>query len=81
MWSVGCILAELYMGKVLFGKKESLKQVKLLVKLLGLPPKHLLEKMNDKNLKEYMRILNVREDRLNFQDLIPDIDPDALDLL
>lgn len=81
MWSVGCILAELYLGKVLFGKKESSKQVKLLIKLLGLPPKHLFEKMADRNLREYMRMLNLREGRLNFQDIIPEIEPDALDLL
>ena len=81
LWSVGCILAELYLGKVLFGKKEIQKQLQLLVKLLGLPPKHLMDQIPDKNLKKFLKRADSSSQRLNFQDIIPDIEPDALDLL
>jgi len=47
MWSVGCVFAELYLHKVLFGDKDQGKQVQRLVALLGLPATPLIEKIKD----------------------------------
>lgn len=40
LWSAGCVMAELYMQKVLFGVKEpeTEYQLKKLIEIMGLPP-------------------------------------------
>lgn len=43
MWSLGCILAELFSGQVLFPGHDENEQIKLQVELLGLPPLLLLK--------------------------------------
>ncbi|CAL8318426.1 unnamed protein product [Lota lota] len=43
MWSLGCILAELKTGKALFQVRDVSVRVCVLLKLLGLPPKGMLE--------------------------------------
>lgn len=45
MWSVGCILAEFYLSKVLFGKSSLQKQMKIMIKLLGLPSETIMDKI------------------------------------
>ena len=47
MWSVGCVFAELYLHKVLFGEKDLSKQVWRFVALLGLPAPKLIEQIKD----------------------------------
>jgi serine/threonine protein kinase len=37
MWSVGCILAELLLGKPIFPGKDETDQLDLIMKLLGSP--------------------------------------------
>ena len=45
MWSIGCVLAELFTGSVLFhgGCMSAVKQFHAIVSYLGYPPKHLLD--------------------------------------
>ena len=42
MWSVGCIVAELWTGCPLFAGEDEADQLACIVELLGLPPAHLL---------------------------------------
>ncbi|KAJ1642535.1 dual specificity protein kinase yak1, partial [Coemansia asiatica] len=44
MWSLGCIVAELYLGLPLFPGTSEYNQLSRIVDLLGLPPNNMLEK-------------------------------------
>ena len=37
MWSVGCILAEMYYGKSIFPGNSTLNQVERIIELIGRP--------------------------------------------
>ncbi len=39
MWSIGCILGELYAGKAIFSGNSTLNQVEKIIELLGKPTK------------------------------------------
>lgn len=43
MWSLGCILAELYTGYALLPGEDEADQLACIIELLGMPPKKLLE--------------------------------------
>jgi mitogen-activated protein kinase 15 len=45
MWSVGCILAEMIIGKALFQGKSTVNQIELMIELLGRPTKDDLEQI------------------------------------
>jgi len=66
MWSVGCILAELYTGELLFGTHEDLEHLALMEKILGKP---LPRRLTKRALRPY---LSQRE-----YDAIPSDDDDA----
>ncbi|VDK48888.1 unnamed protein product [Anisakis simplex] len=63
MWSVGCILAELSLGRPLFPGDDSMAQYRLITELCGSPDKDLLAKLSHneaivnviKHLGEYKR--------------------------
>eukprot|EP00274_Cyanoptyche_gloeocystis_P003947 CAMPEP_0196664374 /NCGR_PEP_ID=MMETSP1086-20130531/56910_1 /TAXON_ID=77921 /ORGANISM="Cyanoptyche gloeocystis , Strain SAG4.97" /LENGTH=389 /DNA_ID=CAMNT_0042000651 /DNA_START=215 /DNA_END=1384 /DNA_ORIENTATION=- len=44
IWSLGCILVELYTGRALFKGENPADQLRKIVDVLGLPPRHLLER-------------------------------------
>ena len=44
MWSFGCILVELYTGRPMFPGENESEQMQYIMEVLGLPPRHLLEK-------------------------------------
>lgn len=44
MWSLGCILVEMYTGDPLFSGANETDQVCKIVELLGIPPKQMLDK-------------------------------------
>ena len=46
MWSVGCILGELIVGKAIFPGKSTINQVELIIQLLGKPTPRELEAIN-----------------------------------
>ncbi|KAL2742458.1 dual specificity tyrosine-phosphorylation-regulated kinase mbk-2-like isoform X2 [Vespula maculifrons] len=41
MWSLGCILAELYTGYPLFPGEDEIEQLACIMEVLGLPPEHI----------------------------------------
>lgn len=47
MWSVGCILAELIMGEVLFAGTSGLDQLVAIIKILGTPTREQVLSMNE----------------------------------
>jgi serine/threonine protein kinase len=81
MWSVGCVFAELYLNKVLFGEKDQAKQIQRLVALLGLPSTSLIEQIKDPQIRQFLAECNKKTTRVTFDSLIQGIEKDALDLL
>lgn len=49
MWSVGCVLAELYMGYPIFPGENEVDQLGKIVELLGMPPRDMVAKSPRKN--------------------------------
>ncbi|XP_074050707.1 dual specificity tyrosine-phosphorylation-regulated kinase 4 isoform X3 [Macrotis lagotis] len=43
MWSLGCILAELYTGYPLFAGENEVEQLACIMEVLGIPPLHLIQ--------------------------------------
>jgi p38 MAP kinase len=50
IWSVGCILAEMLLGKTLFAGKDHVHQFTLITEILGKPPKEVMEKVYSKSV-------------------------------
>lgn len=81
MWSAGCVLAELYLKKVLFGEKDMAKQVQRFVALLGALPQHLMDQIKDQSVRNFLNDCVKKTKRVSFEELFPGIEKDALDLL
>lgn len=81
MWSVGCILAELYGRKPIFMGKDSLQQVHEIMRVMGNPPKELLVSYGS------LRAWNICNDSIysnqgiEWKLLYPFASEDALDLI
>ena len=77
----GCVFAELYMRKVIFGEKDLPKQVQRFVALLGLPPQHLMDQIKDPSVRNFLIECAKKTSRVSFESLFPGIEKDALDLM
>ncbi|KAK6909415.1 hypothetical protein I203_103433 [Kwoniella mangroviensis CBS 8507] len=80
VWSIGCILAELLGGKPLFKGKDYVDQLNLILGVLGTPDDETLARVSSEKALAYIRTLP-HSSRVEFVDLFPEADPDALDLL
>lgn len=49
LWSVGCILAELYQGELLFATHDNLEHMALIETIIGPWPRHMLQRANQLN--------------------------------
>ncbi|KAF8587834.1 kinase-like protein, partial [Ramaria rubella] len=83
--SIGCILAELILGKPLFkGKKlvsfNYLDQLNRILDVLGSPDETIFDRISAPKAKAYMRSLPIRKAQ-PFCKVFPKADPQALDLL
>jgi p38 MAP kinase len=50
IWSVGCILAELLSGRVLFPGSEAIEQYRLIINLCGTPSSELMSKIEQQTV-------------------------------
>ena len=50
MWSLGCILAELYTGYPLFPGENEVEQLACIMEIQGLPPQNILEQATRRRL-------------------------------
>ncbi|KAF9453570.1 Pkinase-domain-containing protein [Macrolepiota fuliginosa MF-IS2] len=80
VWSIGCILAELLMGKPLFKGKDYVDQLNKILDVLGTPEEHIIKKIGSDKAQAYVRSLPIKK-TVPFQKLMPNADPQALDLL
>ncbi|KAH9074730.1 kinase-like domain-containing protein [Lactarius deliciosus] len=80
VWSIGCILAELLLGRPLFKGKDYVDQLNKILEVLGTPSNDILRRVASERAQAYVRSLPVRR-KVSFKKLIPQADPQALDLL
>lgn len=57
MWSFGCILAEMIVGKPMFAGKSTLEQLEKVLEFTGLPTDEELMKMNCEGVEEIVKAL------------------------
>lgn len=80
VWSIGCILAELLMGKPIFKGKDYVDQLNKILDVLGSPEERIIKKIGSDKAQAYVRSLPFKR-TVPFRRLMPNADPQALDLL
>ncbi|XP_072928921.1 mitogen-activated protein kinase 14A isoform X2 [Hemitrygon akajei] len=80
IWSVGCILAEMVTGSVFFPGFDHFDQLKKIMNVTGIPPQYLVEKMKNKDARDYVRSL-IPQEKKKFQQIFPTMKAQAVDLL
>lgn len=80
IWSVGCIFAELLGRKPIFPGTECLNQLKLVINVLGSIPESDLKFIINPKARRYIRSLPYSHGT-PFNNLYPNADPRAIDLL
>ncbi|WFD43264.1 mitogen-activated protein kinase [Malassezia psittaci] len=80
LWSVGCILAELLGGKPLFKGRDYVDQLNQILHYLGTPPDDMLARVASPRAQQYIKSLPFKP-QIPFEQLYPDANPLALDLL
>lgn len=78
VWSIGCVFAELLLGHAIFAGETSVDQLVEIVKILGTPQRHQIEKMNP-NYNEF-KFPHIKHTSWNkvFKEDTP---PEAIDLI
>lgn len=80
LWSLGCILAELLMGKPLFKGKDYVDQLNKILDVLGTPDENMIQSIKSEKAQKYVRSLPRRKSK-SLSELMPMADPQAIDLL
>lgn len=79
-FSVGCILAEILRGRVLFQSASEADQVKLFTQVLGDVPQHLLQKIRSQRMQEFILKCQLSE-KVDWDTLFHDVEPGFVELL
>ncbi|KAH9888823.1 kinase-like domain-containing protein [Cubamyces lactineus] len=80
VWSIGCIMAELLMGKPLFKGKDYVDQLNKILDVLGSPDDRVVSRIASPKAQAYIRSLPFKK-QVPFEKLIPTADPQAIDLI
>lgn len=80
MWSLGCILGEVLLGKPLFPGTSTLNQIERIMSVIPPPSRQDIENSKSTFSSSLLDKAMLRS-RKKFCDIIPDAPPDALDLL
>uniref|UniRef100_A0A2P2M7B1 mitogen-activated protein kinase n=1 Tax=Rhizophora mucronata TaxID=61149 RepID=A0A2P2M7B1_RHIMU len=80
IWSIGCIFAELLMGKPLFPGKNVVHELDLITDLLGTPPPETIARVGNEKARKYLSSM-WKKQPIPFAEKIPNADPLALRLL
>lgn len=80
LWSVGCILAELLGRRPLFKGRDYVDQLNQILYYLGTPTDDMLARVASPRAQQYIKSLPYKP-RIPFEQLYPDANPLALDLL
>ncbi|KAJ3561800.1 hypothetical protein NP233_g9974 [Leucocoprinus birnbaumii] len=80
VWSIGCILGELLMGKPMFKGKDYVDQLNKILDVLGSPEERIIKKIGSDKAQAYVRLLPFKR-TVPLRRLMPNADVQALDLL
>ncbi|GJN34748.1 hypothetical protein PR202_gb23440 [Eleusine coracana subsp. coracana] len=80
IWSIGCIFAEVLIGKPLFPGKNVVHQLDLITDLLGTPPLDAISKVRNDKARKYLTCMRKKQPA-SFSQKFPKADPMALKLL
>ncbi|KAG8436015.1 hypothetical protein GDO86_007203, partial [Hymenochirus boettgeri] len=80
IWSVGCILAEMITGKVLFPGGDYFDELSKIIEVIGSPEPSLINKMESKHAQNYLKMLPQKQKK-NFKELFPTMNAMEIDLL
>lgn len=80
MWSVGCILGELLVGKPIFQGKSSLNQIEKVLELVGKPKSEDIEAIESQHAETIIGSLSGIKKK-SYHSFFGDISNDAMDLL
>ncbi|GLB41804.1 putative protein tyrosine kinase [Lyophyllum shimeji] len=80
VWSIGCILGELLLGRPLFKGKDYVDQLNKVLDVLGTPDEKVIRKIGSEKAQAYVRSLPFKK-TVPFRRILPAADPQALDLL
>ncbi|GKV15502.1 hypothetical protein SLEP1_g26289 [Rubroshorea leprosula] len=80
IWSIGCIFAEVLIGKPLFPGKNVVHQLDLMTDLLGTPSLDTISRVRNDKARRYLTTMRKKQP-VPFQQKFPNADPSALHLL
>lgn len=80
VWSIGCIFAELMLGRPLFKGKDYVDQLNKILDVLGTPEEDVINRIGSDKAQLYIRSLPVKK-AVPLRKLLPTADVQALDLL
>ncbi|XP_078515454.1 mitogen-activated protein kinase 14A-like [Lissotriton helveticus] len=80
MWSVGCILAEMITGQVLFPGGDYFDELNKIIDLTGSPQPSLIDKMDSRDAKKYVKALPQKEKK-NLKSVFPTMNRNEIDML
>ncbi|GLU04009.1 hypothetical protein SLE2022_211760 [Rubroshorea leprosula] len=80
IWSIGCIFAEVLIGKPLFPGKNVVHQLDLMTDLLGTPSLDTISRVRNDKARRYLTTMRKKQP-VPFQQKFPNADPLALRLL
>lgn len=81
MWSVGCILGEMLLGKPLFPGTDHMKQLFLVVNMIGSPSDNEINKIESESSQKYVRNNLMNRSRKSMHDVFPNAPELLKDLL
>ena len=80
VWSMGCIFAELLMGKALFPGRNVVDQLTLITDILGTPAPEVIEKVRNEKSRMFLERMPKKKP-VPLRVLMPDASENALDIL
>ena len=80
MWSVGCIIGELLIGRPIFPGDSTMNQIKRILEFTGLPSKEDIESINSEYASTMIDNLEISKKK-DIREFFPNVDDDVLDLL
>jgi mitogen-activated protein kinase 7 len=80
IWALGCILGELLGRKPMFGGKDYVDQLNLIMNVCGTPEQDTLEKMCSQRALKYINGLK-RKERIDFKTMFQDATQKSIDLI
>jgi len=80
MWSVGCILAELIVGKPIFPGTSTLNQIEKVLELIGMPKPEDIESIDSQHTKTILNSIKITKKR-GFSSMFAGASEEAMDLL